>query len=219
MLTTLLLIAAALGGPCKYLKDLHRKNNDYHVTRQDADGDLYFNLCGHVDSDLSIDKSDISVVLNSTTFESVIVLGYTHTETVTISEDKNKVSFHYDGQSLSTLLLSALVEVSCGLDTSANIQPSKSDYMFIFSFTSPYACNISEGFPIVGVILCSILVAGIILYFVIGISLNIFVFKRNGMEIFPNFKFWYGLPRLVLDGMEFTFCCKKPGSEYQNLSV
>ncbi|XP_065907360.1 uncharacterized protein [Dysidea avara] len=58
---------------------------------------------------------------------------------------------------------------------------------------------------IVGIVLLSVLVIAIVVYFVVGMIIMRVKFDRTGSDIIPNKTFWMSLPFLVKDGVVFTF--------------
>ncbi|EDR27440.1 hypothetical protein EDI_092310 [Entamoeba dispar SAW760] len=214
----ILFISCVFAIKCKDFKNIHKKT-DYVFKKADADTYIYFNLCGPITTQFEgYDASDVSVLAYLETYKEKVVLGNTSTESLELVNEGKTLRFSYNGD--SSLQLSSRVEVTCGPeDTSSNIKAQIEGSTFIFSFTSPDACPSNKTFPITGLILCIILFVLIGLYIIVTVILNIFVFHKKGLEVIPNYLFWIGLPSLLVDGVKFTFCCKKAGSEYQTFAV
>lgn len=212
MIILLLVALASAKLTCKKLKGIHR-DVDYQFAK--GENIVYFNLCGSVNNKPT-GLNDVSAYVEAGDYYNI---GTTSSETLSLSEDKQTVIFSYKGDNSAGL--SSRVEVTCGTDTSSAITASnENNSVFVFRFKSPYVCDAGKDtFPIVGLILCLVLLAIVILYVVIGMLLNIFLFHKRGIEILPNFTFWVNLPGLLVDGAKFTFCCKRPGSEYQTFNV
>eukprot|EP00761_Pharyngomonas_kirbyi_P011798 gb/GECH01011824.1/.p1 GENE.gb/GECH01011824.1/~~gb/GECH01011824.1/.p1 ORF type:complete len:262 (+),score=47.54 gb/GECH01011824.1/:1-786(+) len=84
-------------------------------------------------------------------------------------------------------------------------------YIYTISMTSPEACPKSGGGSGIspGSILLIIFFCGVIpLYFIIGIPVEMFVYKTEGWKRFvPNANFWLDLPFLLKDGFMFPIQC------------
>ena len=106
-------------------------------------------------------------------------------------------------------------------------------YYFIFLFLSlrfnltitwntPKACvssSSSSGLGVGSIILIIIAVI-VVLYFVIGIPVMRFAFKKTGLEMIPFFNFWKGVGMAVVDGVRFIFspCIRSSGAgDYQTV--
>ncbi|KAL7717613.1 MRH domain-containing protein [Entamoeba marina] len=195
--------------------DLHR-DEDYKWSNDN--GDIYFNLCGPLETTISqYDTSDVSVLADLLTLNGFVTLGKYSTETIT--DVDNGVQFDYRGEDFSTTHFYTRVVVTCGdEDTSSDANVYPEDTTFVIEFSHPGACK-KGGFPWVGITLLCLLFAGVICYIVVMVILNVFVFHKSGLEIIPNYEFWVMLPGLILDGIMFTFTCKKRGSEYKTFDI
>lgn len=74
----------------------------------------------------------------------------------------------------------------------------------------------------IGDILVLTFFLAILSYLIVGLSINIFVRKLSGPDVFPNNAFWTTLPELVKDGGKFAFSkttqiLSKNGGSYQQM--
>jgi len=204
---------------CDDFDGLHKKS-DYYFHEQGSDSSVYFNLCGPVKTQFNgFDTSDTSILGKLGNGNSYARLGLYSTEKLTFTEKTNTkpatLQFDYFGDKLTNFQLRSKVIVECSEeDTSSNITARLIDYVYVFSFKSPNVCETVDPFPIVGIILLSILLLFFLIYIIGGILLNKFVFHKEGIELIPHINFWKELPSLLLDGIKFTFCCRKASSQY-----
>jgi len=77
------------------------------------------------------------------------------------------------------------------------------DYMngFLLTFKSPIGCR-SEP-PFIFIILV-ILVSSLVLYFFVGILINVYKNKLSGSEAIPHVEFWSSLPENIKEGILFV---------------
>jgi len=90
---------------------------------------------------------------------------------------------------------------------------------YAVTMTSKYGCGkkSSSGGETFALVLLLILVCGFILYFLVGIIYQKKVKgATGGKELIIHNEFWFSLPGLVKDGVQFIFhCCKK--GDYVNV--
>ncbi|XP_065906616.1 uncharacterized protein [Dysidea avara] len=73
-----------------------------------------------------------------------------------------------------------------------------------------------------GLVVLSVFVIIVIVYFVAGMIINRVKFEKTGSDIIPNKELWFNLPFLVKDGVLFTFspcvACYRQRRGYSNLN-
>lgn len=83
------------------------------------------------------------------------------------------------------------------------------------NWTHPQACQIpvdpvnpgnKKGISF-GSVMLIIIACLVVLYFLIGIPVMHFGFKKSGIEMIPFINFWTSLPGLVIEGVKGIFCC------------
>jgi len=68
-----------------------------------------------------------------------------------------------------------------------------------------------------GTIFCVLFFVSCLIYFVGGVVLRKFMRGAEGLEIFPHYEFWTGLPSLITDGVLFTLNGCKPEVSYERI--
>lgn len=66
-------------------------------------------------------------------------------------------------------------------------------------------CVIFTIFEVIIFLFDILLIPAIIAYFVIGILVKRFAFKKTGRDIVPNVRFWVNIPFILKDGVVFSF--------------
>lgn len=81
----------------------------------------------------------------------------------------------------------------------------------------PQACPVQKKKKLsFGSIMLIILAVLVVLYFVIGIPVMRFIFKKRGVEMIPFVAFWTSIPRLVYEGVKTIYRCTPCGKDSEN---
>lgn len=90
-------------------------------------------------------------------------------------------------------------------------------YNFIGSGTSIALQKRSTGVEVgvVGIILMVLFIVALVVYFIIGATVNYIYRGARGVEVIPNYQLWKGLPFLIKDGFLFTISPCYKTEKYQ----
>ena len=223
----LIALAIATEVPCMLneydLSAMHNTKADY-VFNSEKMGSLYINMCGDVNYDYSKagTESQSSVYVDG---GEITPAGATNTQL--IDDDGDHVTFEYSSttQCANKRFLVTKIKASCGgKNEISEVSLDRTQCQITVKMTHDEVCKYikdrdGSSFPIIGLILCALLVVAVCAYFAIGVVVDILLLHKRGLEIIPNFAFWKSLPLLLVDGFLFTFLCRKServsGSETQ----
>ena len=196
---------------CNQIGDL-RTEEDYLYFKQGGSAKVYFNFCGGINTKFEgVNTDNIAVAADLSLYGTIVSLGNVDTETIDYNEETKTIEFSYVGDYVHTQQMKSKVVVTCSeLDTSSDINGVLENGVYIFSLNK-------SDFPLLGLIILICIVVFFILFIFIGCIVNMLFFNKKGVEVFSHLIFLTQLPGLVIDGIKFTFCCKKaqPDEVYQ----
>jgi len=202
-----------------------QKSVDYHLPKGSPDysgkplqWDIYMNVCGPLATSYSANcnngagcqqwgssaASTASIgSANTATFQAAKTPG-DHGRGITVEFTDGTIDTITGNPRKMEIDFSCKVGSGDGLPQFVNEDP-KLHYNFLW--VTEYACGpLPSGSATVisvGSILLIIFFCLLVLYVVVGLLVNKFYFKKEGLDIIPQKDFWFALPFLVKDGVMF----------------
>jgi hypothetical protein len=132
------------------------------------------------------------------------------TQTASTNDAQNRVSFKLDDMHNDRSYLLAVV-VTDGHGVEAAYKPG---WVVDGIYTTEYSVPYRYGGPSIGGLLILFLFVALLLYFIVGMIVNL-IRKKRGLDVIPHRTFWLDLPFLIKDGAVFVFTCGRRTSYSQ----